>query len=151
MKKTLLLGIVVLVVGASVCFHLYREAHRPKRVWVAYSEKYQDADLMRKEDYEQDVNNKLFAEERLGWRIAGDSRCMVLTRDRQRADYIVSISVVRYINGGDTFGTASLSIAKRDGDIVLVDSFSQNFKSTEDIAQQPITKTWDVLCHKQPR
>ncbi len=41
-----------------------------------------------------------------------------------------------------------LSITKRNGDVVLVDGFYQDRNSTDDIAQQPIAKTWEVLCSK---
>ncbi len=144
MKKGLLLGILVLVVAASVCLYLYREAHRPKRVWVTFSEKYQD------QDYEKDWGNNSFAEERLMWRISGNKGCMALTHDRQKADYVVSISVTRHPTDDlGTFGNANLSITKQNGDVVLADSLYQDLKSAEDIAQQPITEVWTLLCPNQ--
>jgi hypothetical protein len=55
---------------------------------------------------------------------------MVLTHDKQRADYIVSISVIRVpVNAPPgIFGEASLSVAKRNGDVVLVENFYQDRK-----------------------
>jgi hypothetical protein len=124
---------------AFAYLYLYREAHRPKRVWVSYLEKY--------EGDERDTDNRVFGEERLGWRISENKGCMVLTHDRKKADYVVSISVIRGINA-EIFGEASLSIAKGNGEVVTTESFYQDHKSAEDIGQQPITKTWEVLCQK---
>jgi hypothetical protein len=81
--------------------------------------------------------------------MSGNPRCIVLTNNKDQANYIVEITVERHPAdlSGD-FGDAMLSITKRNGDIVLINSFYQDPKSTEDIAQQPITKTWEVLCSK---
>lgn len=153
MKAVLaLLGVAVLV-STAARLYLYRTA-MPDRVWVEYSEKYQDRDPRRTQDYESvDKDNELFAEERLGWLMASNKDCIVLTRDKRRADVLVSISVIRYINGGDAFGEAHLSIARNDGDVLLVETFHQgrNRNAGEDIAQQPIIKTWNTLCETASR
>jgi len=121
----------------------------PKRIWVSYLEKYGDDG--------QEKDDRFFAEERLQGRISGNPSCMVLTHNRQSADYIADISVVRgidlYTGGGPqdrVFGAATLSVAKQDGDVVLVDSFFQNLKSKEDIGQQPITEVWEHFCPPVP-
>ena len=152
MKNRVVFGtLIAMVAVAASLYVLLHERQRPRRVWVIYSEKYQDADPLREKDYEQDADDNLFAEERLSWQISEDKTCMVLTHDKQKADYVVRISVVRYLSGGNTFGRADLSITKRNGDVILVESFYQDRKSAEDIAQQPITRTWGVLCNTEPR
>ena len=138
-RASLFIGLAVVFVVALASVYLYREAHGPKRVFVSYLEKC--------EGEERDTNNTVFAEERLGWRISENKGCIVLTHDRKKADYLVSISVIRGINS-QIFGQDSLSITKRNGDVVLADSFYQDLKSAEDIGQQPITRTWELLCQK---
>lgn len=139
------IGLLVWFAIANVNPSNLVERHGPKRVWVSYMEKYGDEG--------QEKDRRLFAEERLGWRISQDKNCMLLTHDRQTADYVADISVVRgldiYTGGGReerVFGTAILSITKQNGEVVLTDSFYQNLKSKEDIGQQPITGMWDALC-----
>jgi hypothetical protein len=139
LRGLLFTGMAVVFVVAFTSVYLYHEAHRPKRVWVSYLEKF-DGD-------EQDKNDTVFAEARLGWLISHDKGCMVLTHDKKRADYAVNISVIRGI-ASEIFGKASLSITKSNGDVVTAEDFYQDRKSTEDIGMQPITKTWEVLCQK---
>ena len=69
----------------------------------------------------------------------------MLTRDRQKANFVVSISVVRYV-GGNLYGTANLLFTKADGDVVLADTFYQDRDSRADMAQEPITASWETLC-----
>jgi hypothetical protein len=136
----LFFGIAATLVASTLGLYVYQST-RPRRVWVEYSEKYQDKNPMRTEDYERvDKENQLFAEERLGRLIASNKDCIILTRDKQKADLLVSISVIRYIGGGDTFGEAKLSITKHNGDVLLTDTFYQDRNSAEDIARQPISK-----------
>ncbi len=146
MKTLLLCALAVALVAATLGLYVYQST-RPKRVWVEYSEKYQDKNPTRTQDYEWvDKDNILFAEERLGSLIASSKECILLTRDKRKADLLVSISVIRYLNGGSTLGEAMLSITKRNGVVLLIDTFYQNRNSAEDIAQQPISKMWGTLC-----
>ncbi len=151
-----LLACVALVVAACAGLGFYLWG-TPKRVWVTYTEKWQDypGGEDYKRDAEWDAALKLSAEQQL-------KPCVVLTHDRQNADYIVSISVVRY--GSSTlpglrepppglapYGQAWLSIAKRNGDVMLVDSFLQNQNSAEDIGQQPVIRAREFVCHQKHR
>jgi len=146
MKTLLFSGLAVALVAGTLCVYVYQSS-RPKRVWVEYSEKTQDQNPMRTEDLEVvDKDSELLAEERLGWLIASNKDCIILTHDKKKADLLVSISVIRYINGGETFGRAALSITKRNGDVFLIETFYQDRNSAEDIAQQPVSKVWDALC-----
>jgi hypothetical protein len=145
MKKRPLLGIVVLFVAASICLFLYREVYRPKRVWVSYSEK---AEYV---GYKELDERKLWAEEGFTLQISGNKGCMVLTRDRQKADYIVSSSVIRYSEDAPAIGSAELSITKQNGDVVFVGHFIQDRKlnPNDEILEQVVSWTWHLLCQKQ--
>ncbi len=149
MNKALVLGgLAVSLAIAVTAVYVYRvfeapekqtREMRPKRVWVEYSEKY------KQDDYEKPADDPLLAEQRLQWLISENKGCIVLTRNRARADYLVSISVTRNI-GGATFGDASLSITDKNGDVVVAESFYQDRDSREDIATMPISATWRHLC-----
>ena len=148
MKKTLLGGLLIVgVAGMMAVYYYWRVSREPKRVWVEFSEKYQDRDPRRTQDYERvDKDSRLFAEERLARQISERPGCMVLTRHKNKADYVVTISVIRYLGGGETYGEASLTITERGGDVVLVDRFYQTRSSNEDIAEMPITEAWQAIC-----
>ena len=125
-------------------------AHRVKRVWVSYSEKYEDRTIGRKQDFEKvEEDRALFAEEKLSDLVSQNKGCMVVTRDEKHADYRVNIAVSRFLGDPSTYGEASLTITKADGDIVLAEHFYQDKESKEDIASQPITRAWAVLCSAQ--
>jgi hypothetical protein len=65
--KIRLVTIGVTVLAVAVGLYFYPEARRPRRVWVTYSETYQWEPSGRYES--KDTDDKLFAEERLGWKI----------------------------------------------------------------------------------
>jgi hypothetical protein len=120
-----------------------------KRVVVSYSEKYEDKTIGRKQDYEQVVDDALFAEEQLSYLVARDQTCMVLSRDGKHADYSVNISVTRSLGDPSIYGEATLTVTRANGDILVSEHFYQDKNSKEDIAHQPITKVWEVLCSKK--
>ena len=121
---------------------------RLKRVVVSYSEKYEDKTIGRKEDYEKvEEDRASYAEEQLSTMIARNKNCMVLSHDAEHSDYRVNISVSRFIGDPSTYGEATLSIARPNGDVVVTEHFYQD-KNTDDIGQQPIKRAWDVLCNR---
>jgi hypothetical protein len=133
--------LALLVTAAGL--YLWREVKRPKRVWVAYSEK----ERVREGETEELPSGEtaIFAQQRISWLMSSNTSCLALTNNKSRADYLVNISVIRY-RDGKVFGEATLSIVKANGDLVLVDQFHQDAKSAEDIAEQPITAAWSALC-----
>jgi hypothetical protein len=144
-KVIVALVLLVLATGFYIC---YRQVLRPKRVFLTRHQTFQlQSGLKGKDDIEED--DSLSAEQRLSSMMTESPRCIVLTQNKQKADFIVKISVSRFPTDflGD-FATADLSIAKRNGDVILVDAFEQNLKSAEDIAQSPLNRTWEVLCGK---
>ena len=46
-----------------------------------------------------------------------------------------------------TYGEAMLRVMRNNGDVVVTEHFYQD-KNTDDIAQQPIKRAWDVLCNR---
>ena len=148
LKRILLAVSSAVVVLATVAgLYLWRESKRPKRVWVAYSEKYREGAGGAGDQASGET--EVFAEQRISRLMSGDKGCLVLTHNRSRADYLINISVVRYLDGGKVFGDATLSIVKADGDLVVAEQFHQDAGSAEDIAQQPITAAWSTLCRAQ--
>jgi hypothetical protein len=143
------LAIVIMAGGA---YSIFRWMRSPKRVWVEYAERYENRlDASRQKDYVRVAEEEeLFAEEQLGRRIRDNPRCMVLTRDRNKADYLVSITVIRYVGGGEIFGEATLSMSKRNGDVLTSERFFQTRTSVADIAQMPVSRTWQIIC-ENPR
>jgi len=124
----------------------WHTAHRLKRVAVSYSEKYEDKTIGRKEDYEKvEEDRASYAEEELSTMIARNKNCMVLSHDADHADYRVNISVSRFMGDPSTYGEATLSVTRTNGDVVLTEHFYQD-KKTDDISQQPIKRAWEVLC-----
>jgi hypothetical protein len=120
-----------------------------KRVTVSYSEKYEDKTIGRKTNYvkvEEDMAS--FAKEQLSSMIDRDKHCMVLSHDARNADYRVNIAVSRFMGDPSMYGEATLNILRPNGDVVVTEHFYQDKNSHEDIARQPITKTWEVLCGK---
>lgn len=131
------------VITVAVC-----RRHPPgaKRVWVTYSEKYVDKTIGRTSDYEKvEADSALYAEEQLQYKIAGDKGCMLVTHDKEAADYHVEIAVSRFVGDPSTDGEAILTVTKRNGDVVDAERFYQDKKSEDDIAQQPIKQVWEVL------
>jgi hypothetical protein len=140
----ILTATVVSVISVGIC-HWYEHRQTLKRVTISYTEKYEDRTGT--VDYEKvRSDDALYAEEQLSWSIAHDKTCMVLTHDKKHADYAVDISVIRF--GGDPkiYGEATLTITRPNGDVIVTEHFFQDKSSREDIAQQPITETWEVLC-----
>ena len=136
-KKILLVGLAVVLVALVVSFYFYEQ--EPKRVWLEYSDKYANSDRPVED-------RKLYTEYELG-QLPSTKGCMVLTHNRQKADYVVSIAVIRYVDAGLFYSSeAILSITKGNGDVVLVDYLTQDSNSTEDVGQQAITKMREVLC-----
>jgi hypothetical protein len=137
----------VIAIAGATAVYIARSANppEPKRVWVQYFEKYRSGD---RESPASDI--ELFAEKRLGVLIDAHKGCIVLTRERQKADFVANISVIRYGGGGDLYGTASLLITKANGDVVLAEGLYQGRDFTADIAQQPITRVWETLCPAPP-
>jgi hypothetical protein len=126
----------------------WHTAHRLKRVAVSYSEKYEDKTIGRKEDYEKvEEDRASYAEEQLSTMIARNKNCMVLSHDAEHSDYRVNISVSRFMGDPSTYGEAMLSVMRTNGDVVVTEHFYQD-KNTDDIAQQPIKRAWDVLCNR---
>jgi hypothetical protein len=126
----------------------WHTAHRLKRVAVSYSEKYEDKTIGRKEDYEKvEEDRASYAEEQLSTMIARNKNCMVLSHDAEHSDYRVNISVSRFMGDPSTYGEATLSVMRTNGDVVVTEHFYQD-KNTDDIAQQPIKRAWDVLCNR---
>lgn len=124
----------------------WHTTRRLKRVMVSYSEKYEDKTIGRKEDYEKVEEDRApYAEEELSTMIAKNRNCMVLSHDANHADYRLRISVSRYMGDPNTYGEATLSVTRTNGDVVVTEHFYQD-KTTDDIAQQPIKRAWDVLC-----
>jgi len=138
-KRTLFgaVSVFACVTAIGLIFAWKQESRRPRRVFVTYAEKYRSADDSTKEWPTE--NNEIFAEERL------NHAWFVWTRNKPKADYLVSIQVIRYM-GGDTFGEAKLNILNAHGDVILAETFFQDRTSKEDIAQQRITETWRTLC-----
>jgi hypothetical protein len=155
-KKTLLLliavGLAVTLVGVS----RWREAKRPKRVWVRDSEK--SISEANGDNYGTQIGGTedltLQAEEKLlmGFRARGDS-CMVLTHDKAIADYRATISVTRTPGSVDHFGDAKLSVVRRNGDVVVSKTFSQyrSFGDQDDVGEQPIKALANLLCKKEKK
>jgi hypothetical protein len=142
-----LLALIVLIT-VTVGIYAYVQNHAPQRVFLTRSQRYQNEYGVKSQD---DIveDDTLDAEQRLSFLMSGNPRCIVLTNNKDQANYIVEITVERHpANLLGHFADAMLSITKRNGDIVLIDSFYQDRKSTDDIAQQPITKVWEVLCSK---
>jgi hypothetical protein len=124
--------------------------HRPKRVWVSYSEKYQDKTIGRKQEYEKVEEDRVpFAEEELSTLIANNKTCMVVTHDEKQADYRVNISVSRFMGDPSMYGEANLTIVRPNGDVFVEEHFFQDNQSKEDIARQPITRAWTALCNSE--
>jgi hypothetical protein len=124
----------------------WHTTHRLKRVAVSYSEKYEDKTIGRKEDYEKvEEDRASYAEEQLSTMIARNKNCMVLSHDADHTDYRVNISVSRFMGDPSTYGEATLSVMRTNGDVVVTEHFYQD-KKTDDIAQQPIKRAWDLLC-----
>lgn len=112
MKRIALLGFAVVSVLLGLAFYRW-QSHRLKRVSVSYAEKYEDATIDRSKDTEfVRKESDLYAEEELSNLIAHDRGCLVLTHDSRKADYNLSISVVRYVGGGNIYGEATLSITR---------------------------------------
>ena len=102
----------------------------------------------RKEDYEKvEEDRASYAEEELSTMIARNKNCMVLSHDAEHSDYRVNISVSRFMGDPSTYGEATLSVMRTNGDVVVTEHFYQD-KNTDDIAQQPIKRAWDVLCNR---
>jgi hypothetical protein len=147
-KRWSFAALIILVIVA-IGIYAYVENHAPQRVFLTHSQRFQnDYGVKSQDDIVED--DSLEAEQRLSWLMSGNSHCLVLTHDRKQANYVVEITVERHpaspISGH--FGDATVSITKRNGDVVLIDSFYQDRNSADDIAQQPITKVWEVLCSK---
>jgi hypothetical protein len=142
------LAVLIILIAVAMGIYAYVENHAPQRVFLTRSQRYQNEYGVKSQD---DIveDDTLDAEQRLSWLMSGNPRCIVLTNNKDQANYIVEITVERHpANLLGHFADAMLSITKRNGDFVLIDSFYQDRKSTDDIAQQPITKTWEVLCSK---
>jgi hypothetical protein len=158
-KKILWVVIFTFSLVAAVGLSLWREAKRPGRVWVLASEKsISEADSFGGlGSYEYGVqigkteNTTLRTEEKIanGFRARGGT-CMV-THDKATADYRATISVTRTPGSVDHFGDAELSVVKRNGDVVLSQTFSQyrSFGEQDDIGQQPIKALTNLLCKKE--
>jgi hypothetical protein len=147
--RTLLWGALtaaVAIVSVGVC-RRYEHRHTLKRVAVSYAEKYEDKTIGRSQEYEKvESDRALYAEEQLSFKVARDKTCMVLSHDAKHADYDVDISVIRFVGDPSTYGEATLTITRPNGDVVATEHFYQDKTSHEDISQQPITKVWEVLC-----
>lgn len=138
---------VLALVAVGVCrWH----PHWLKRVSVSYSEKYEDRTKGRSRDYQKlQEDRALFAEEELSALARNDKTCLVLTHDGKHADYHVNISVSRFVGDPSTYGESTLTITRANGDIIVAEHFYQDKQSKEDIARQPITRAWGVLCRKE--
>ena len=75
----------------------------------------------------------------------------MVTHDKATADYRATISVTRTPGSVDHFGDAELSVVKRNGDVVLSQTFSQyrSFGEQDDIGQQPIKALTNLPCKKE--
>jgi hypothetical protein len=138
----------IILITVTIGIYAYEEKHAPQRVFLTRSQRYQNEYGVKSQD---DIveDDSLDAEQRLSFLMSGNPRCIVLTNNKNQANYIVEITVERHPTDLlGHFADAMLSITKRNGDIFLIGSFYQDSKSTDDIAQQPITKTWEVLCSK---
>jgi len=135
------------LVGLSVCRW---RVHWLKRVSVSYSEKYEDKSKGFLTDYEKTQEDRaLFAEEELSALVRRNKPCMVLTRDGKHADYHVDISVSRFMGDPSTYGEATLTITRANGEVLVAEHFYQDKQSKEDVAHQPIARAWGVLCRKE--
>jgi hypothetical protein len=115
------------------------------RVFVAASEAFQHEPGTRSDGDKKDDGTQS-AE----FRLVNLYPCVVVTRDKQRADYFVTITIHRYLQR-DLFGNwadAELSISKPNGDVALLESFFQNERSIADIGQMPVDRTGEFLCKK---
>jgi len=138
-------GLIAILATLWVC--RWHNAHRLKRVAVSYSEKYEDKTIGRKVDYEKvEEDRALYAEEELSLMIGRNQNCMVLSHDANHADYRVNVSVSRFVGDPGTYGEATLSITRTNGDVVDTEHFYQDKDSHDDIAHQPITRAWAMLC-----
>lgn len=139
-------ALVAALVTLWVC--RWHDANRLKRVTVSYSEKYEDKTIGRKEDYVKvEEDRASFAEEELASLIDRNKSCMVLSHDAKHTDYGVNIAVSRFMGDPSTYGEATLSITRTNGDVVVTEHFYQDKNSHDDIAHQPIARAWDVLCN----
>jgi hypothetical protein len=152
------LAIVVHAVAPCLDWRVGNGEQRPLRVWVEASETYKNVNP-RSEVFEKKTPGAVKDVEQTLQRDIGFSPgCIVLTRNKQTADRLVSISVSRYLDGGDVAGDADVVIAKRNGDILLTESFRQSSNPRdcpdsdfsllchEDIGDQPVEKVWQTLC-----
>jgi len=155
-KEILLVTVPICFLVAAVGFSLWREAKRPKRVWVVASEK--SISEAEGDNYGDQIgkteNTTLRTEEEIadGFRARGDA-CMVLTHDKANADYRATISVTRTPGSVDHFGDAELSVVKRNGDVVLSQTFSQyrSFGEQDDIGERPIKALTNLLCKNEAK
>jgi hypothetical protein len=156
-KKTLLLLAAVGFLAVTLAgVSRWREATRPKRIWVRYSEKSiseangdnYGTQIGETEDLTLQTEEKLL----MGFRARGDS-CMVLTHDKATADYRATVSVTRTPGSVDNFGDAKLSVVRRNGDVVASKTFSQyrSFGEQDDIGEQPIKALANLLCKKEKK
>jgi len=138
--------VVLVLVAVGVChWHL----HWLKRVSVSYSERYEDKAVGRSREYQKlEADRALFAEEEFSTLARTNKRCLVLTDDAKHADYRVNISVSKFVGDPSIYGEATLTITRANGDVLLAEHFYQDKQSKEDIARQPITRAWGVLCRK---
>lgn len=98
LKKVLLAALSLFVVLATAAgLQLWREAKRPKRAWVAYSEK--ERTRVGETEEWPTGESEVFAQRRIGWLMSSNKSCLVLTGSRPRAHYLVNISVIRYREG----------------------------------------------------
>jgi len=78
----------------------------------------------------------------------------MVTRNKANADVFVEIKVIRYTgivpSANQLWGSATLAITKRNGDVVLSNTFTQGtgvYAASDDIASQPIKEAWKTLCN----
>lgn len=144
-------GLVFFAVAGVICW-LAIEQYRPKRVFIRSAEKLEDT-----------VENQVFsttdrsidAEERFQAWIAGTTPCLVLTRNKDRADFLVHIDVTRYNPvqlfgaGNELWADGQLSVLRSNGDVVLNEYFFQGtgmWRAKDDIGQQPLKRVRELLC-----
>jgi hypothetical protein len=85
--------------------------------------------------------------------VSMDAGVCVVTHNKTRADYLVTISVTRHGGDANRFGDAELSVERANGDVVVSETFSQyahhsNGRVDDDIAQQPLKALVNLLCKK---
>ena len=148
-------GLVILASVAIICCVLI-ERHHPKRVFVTSSEKLYHEKLA--DDGIFSTINTSSQDERLfelrfqEW-MTGRSPCVVFTRNRDKADFVISIDITQYFSPfltsqGRLSADGNVLVLKRNGDVLLNESLSEYRGGgvENQIREQQLKRVREVLC-----